>query len=135
MPWMIPPWLALVEFLGLTAKEYDKHAFDKSRMLTMTATTATATAAMPTTGMAATMATRMKVTSTAMMAAMMTTTTMTSTTKTTTTPIGQRRCDGDNDDGTTRMERCPKPSDQPRDPARREECSDLDEKSLTTFCC
>ncbi len=29
---------------------------------------------------------------------------------------------------------CPKPSDQPRDAARREECSDLDEKSLTTFC-
>ena len=28
---------------------------------------------------------------------------------------------------------CPKPSDQPRDAARREECSDLDEKSLTTF--
>jgi hypothetical protein len=31
-------------------------------------------------------------------------------------------------------EGCPKPSDQPRDAARREECSDLDEKSLTTFC-
>jgi hypothetical protein len=30
---------------------------------------------------------------------------------------------------------CPKPSDQPRDAARQEECSDLDEKSLTTFCC
>ncbi len=29
---------------------------------------------------------------------------------------------------------CPKPSDQPRDAARWEECSDLDEKSLTTFC-
>jgi hypothetical protein len=29
---------------------------------------------------------------------------------------------------------CPKPSDQPRDAARREECLDLDEKSLTTFC-
>jgi hypothetical protein len=29
---------------------------------------------------------------------------------------------------------CPKPSDQPRDAARREECSDLEEKSLTTFC-
>ncbi len=28
---------------------------------------------------------------------------------------------------------CPKPSDQPRDAARREECLDLDEKSLTTF--
>ena len=31
------------------------------------------------------------------------------------------------------MGTCPKPSDQPRDAARREECSDLDEKSLTTF--
>ena len=30
---------------------------------------------------------------------------------------------------------CCKPSDQPRDAARREECSGLDEKSLTTFCC
>ncbi len=29
---------------------------------------------------------------------------------------------------------CPKPPDQPRDAARREECSDLEEKSLTTFC-
>jgi len=29
---------------------------------------------------------------------------------------------------------CCKPSDQPRDAARREECSDRDEKSLTTFC-
>ncbi len=29
---------------------------------------------------------------------------------------------------------CPRPSDQPRDAARREECSDLDEKSLPTFC-
>jgi len=29
---------------------------------------------------------------------------------------------------------CCKPSDQPRDAARREECSDLDKKSLTTFC-
>ena len=29
---------------------------------------------------------------------------------------------------------CCKPSDQPRDAARREECSGLDEKSLTTFC-
>jgi len=25
MPWAILPWLALVEFLGLTAKEHDKH--------------------------------------------------------------------------------------------------------------
>ncbi len=30
-------------------------------------------------------------------------------------------------------ELCPKPSSQPRDAARREECSQLDEKSLTTF--
>jgi hypothetical protein len=29
---------------------------------------------------------------------------------------------------------CCKPSDQPRDTARWEECSGLDEKSLTTFC-
>ena len=29
---------------------------------------------------------------------------------------------------------CCKPSDQPRDAARQEECLDLDEKSLTTFC-
>jgi hypothetical protein len=29
---------------------------------------------------------------------------------------------------------CCKPSDQPRDAARREKCSDLDEKSVTTFC-
>ena len=29
---------------------------------------------------------------------------------------------------------CPKPSDQPRDAAQREECSDLDEKSFTTLC-
>ena len=28
---------------------------------------------------------------------------------------------------------CCKPSDQPRDAVQREECSDLDEKSLTTF--
>ncbi len=29
---------------------------------------------------------------------------------------------------------CCKPSDRPRDTARREEFSGLDEKSLTTFC-
>jgi hypothetical protein len=34
-----------------------------------------------------------------------------------------------------RVTKCCKPSVQPRDAARREECSDLDEKSLTTFCC
>ncbi len=30
MPWVIPPWLGLVEFLGLTAKanEHDKHDDD-----------------------------------------------------------------------------------------------------------
>ncbi len=28
---------------------------------------------------------------------------------------------------------CPKPSVQPRDAARQEECSQLDEESLTTF--
>ncbi len=31
------------------------------------------------------------------------------------------------------LSRCPKPSVQPRDAARWEECSQLDEKSLTTF--
>jgi len=35
---------------------------------------------------------------------------------------------------TTRNTDCCKPSDQPRNAARWEECSDLDEKSLTTFC-
>jgi hypothetical protein len=29
MPWAIPPWLALVEFLRLTAKEHNKHDDDK----------------------------------------------------------------------------------------------------------
>jgi hypothetical protein len=72
MPWVIPPWLALVEFLGLTAKEYNKHNNDKATMSTMTATTATATAAMATTRMAAMMATMMKVMWTAMVAATMT---------------------------------------------------------------
>jgi hypothetical protein len=28
MPWAILPWLALVKFLGLTAKEHDKHNDD-----------------------------------------------------------------------------------------------------------
>ena len=41
MPWVIPPWLDLVEFLGLTAKEYNEHNNDKAAMSTMTATTAT----------------------------------------------------------------------------------------------
>jgi hypothetical protein len=31
MPWVIPPWLALVEFLGLTAKEHDKHNDEERR--------------------------------------------------------------------------------------------------------
>jgi hypothetical protein len=30
-PWAIPPWLALVEFLGLTAKEHNKHDDDEQR--------------------------------------------------------------------------------------------------------
>jgi len=47
MSWVIPSWLALVEFLGLTAKEYDEHDDDKATMSTMTATTATATASTP----------------------------------------------------------------------------------------
>jgi hypothetical protein len=34
----------------------------------------------------------------------------------------------------TSVVNCCKPSVQPRDAAQREECSDLDEKSLTTFC-
>jgi len=33
-----------------------------------------------------------------------------------------------------RIHWCCKPSDQPRDAARREECSSLDEMSFTTFC-
>ena len=52
----------LVQFLGLTAKEYDKHDNDKATMSTMMATTVTATAATPTTGMVVTMATTTKVT-------------------------------------------------------------------------
>jgi hypothetical protein len=64
MSWAMPPWLALVQFLGLTAKEYDEHDDNKATMLTMTAmmmTTATAMAATPTTRMAATMTTMTKV--------------------------------------------------------------------------
>ncbi len=72
MPWVIPPWLALAEFLGLTAKEYDEHDDNQASMSTVTVTTGTATAAMPTTRMAATMATTTKVTWTAMAAATMT---------------------------------------------------------------
>jgi len=107
MTWVIPPWLALVKFLGLTAKEYDEHDDNKATMSTMTATTATETAATPTTGMAATMETTTKVTWMAMVVATMTTTTMMSMTTmaTTTTTMGRRRCDGDDDDGTTTMER------------------------------
>ncbi len=65
MSWVIPPWLALVEFLGLTAKECDEHDDDKATMSMMTATTATmatVTVATPTTRMAVTMATTTKVT-------------------------------------------------------------------------
>ena len=80
MPWVIPPWLALVIFLGLTAKEYDEHNDDKATMSTMTATTAKATAAMPTTRMVAMMATTTKVTWMAIAAATTTATLMTSTT-------------------------------------------------------
>jgi hypothetical protein len=98
MPWVIPPWLAFVEFLGLTAKKYDEHVDDKATMSTMTVTTATGTAAMPTTGMAATMATMTKVTWMAMAATTTPTTTMTSTT------MGQQRCYGNNDNGMTTME-------------------------------
>jgi hypothetical protein len=29
MPWAIPPWLVLVKFLGLAAKEHDKHDNDE----------------------------------------------------------------------------------------------------------
>jgi hypothetical protein len=64
-PWVILLWLALVEFLGLTTKEYHKHNDDKATMSTMTATTATATAATATTRMVVTMATTTKVTWTA----------------------------------------------------------------------
>ncbi len=43
VPWVIPPWLVLVEFLKLTTKEYDKHDNNKATMLMITVTTATAT--------------------------------------------------------------------------------------------
>ena len=99
MPWVIPPWLALVEFLGLTAKEYDEYDNDKATMLTMMAMTATAMAAMPKTRMAAMMATMMKVTWTVMVAATTTTTTMPSTTMMPT--MGWQQCDGNEDDETT----------------------------------
>ena len=62
MPRVILPWLDLVKFLGLTAKEYDEHDDNKATMATMTATTATAMAATPRTRMATTMATTKKVT-------------------------------------------------------------------------
>ena len=99
MPWVIPPWLALVEFPGLTAKEYDKHEDDKATMLTMKAMMATVTAATPTTRMAATMATTTKVTWMAMAEVTMTKTTMTL--MTTTRTMGQRQCDGHNNNETT----------------------------------
>jgi hypothetical protein len=84
--------------------QYDKHDDNKMTMLTMTATTATATAATQKTGMAATVATTMKVTWTVMVAVMTTMTTMMPTTTTTTTTMGGRRCDGNKDNGTTRLE-------------------------------
>ncbi len=87
MPWVIPPWLALVKFLGLTDKEYGKHDNDEATMLAMTATAATAMAATPTTGMAVIMATTTKVTWMGMVAATTTTTTVMSTT--TTMTMGQ----------------------------------------------
>ena len=99
MPWVIPPWLDLVEFFGLTAKEYDKHADDKAMTSTMTAMTATATAAMPTTGMAATMATTTNVTWMLMAVGTKTTTTITSMTMMMT--MRRWQCDGEDDDGTT----------------------------------
>jgi hypothetical protein len=97
MPWVILPWLALVEFFGLTAKEYDEHDDNKATMLMMTATMATATAATPTTRIAATVATMTKVTWTAIALVTMTTTTMTSTMS---TMMGQQQCDDDGDYGT-----------------------------------
>ena len=99
MPRVILHWLALVEFLGLTAEEYDKHNNIKATVLMMLAMPVTATTATPTTRMAATMATTTKVTWTAMAAATMTTTTMMSTM--TATTMGRQQCDGNNDNGTT----------------------------------
>ena len=80
MPWAIPPWLALVEFLGLTAKEYDECNDNKAMMSTTTATMMTAMAAMaatPTTRVMATMATRTKLKGMVMARVTKTTTTMT----------------------------------------------------------
>ena len=99
MPWVIPPWLALVEFLGLAVKEYDEHDDDKATMWTMTVVMMTTMAVTPTIRMAATMEITTKVTRTAMAPATTTTTTMTSTT--TMTMMGRQQCNGDNDSGTT----------------------------------
>ena len=97
MPWVILPCPPFVEFLGLTAKEYDEHNNNKAMMLTMAATMATAMAATPPTRMAVRMAIMTKVTWTAMAAVTTTTTTMMSTT--TTTTMGRQQCNGDNNDG------------------------------------
>ena len=61
VPWAILPFLASVKFLGLTAKEHNKHDNDKAAMSTKKATSATATAATPATRMATMMATTMTV--------------------------------------------------------------------------
>jgi hypothetical protein len=102
MPWAIPHWLALVEFLGLTAKEYNEHDDDKVTILTMTAMTATVTATSPTTRMTATKVTATKVKWMGTVAVMMTTSMMTSS-MTTTTVMGRQQWDGDNNDGRTTM--------------------------------
>jgi hypothetical protein len=60
MPWAIPPWLALVEFLGLTAKEYDKHDNNKITMTTTMVKMATTMASKLTTRMALMMVTTTK---------------------------------------------------------------------------
>ena len=52
MPWVIPPWLVLVECLGLTAKEHGKHADNEVMIFTTMPTMATATSSTPTTRMA-----------------------------------------------------------------------------------
>jgi len=76
MPWVIPPWLVLVECLGLTAKEHDKHDDNEVMTFTTMLTTATATSSMSTTRMAM-MATMTTVKGTATVMTMTTTTAMT----------------------------------------------------------
>ena len=99
IPWAMPPFLASFKFLGLTAKEHDKHDNDKAAMPTMKATSATVTEAMPTTRMVMMMATTMTVKWTVMAAETMMTTNMTSTTTTT----GRQQCNGDDNNGMTTM--------------------------------